>query len=65
MYCNLEGLLTKAACQQDFTTEFQKVTDFYGDYLNTSSLSAQFATFASHFTDTSNPVTLNECLEVY
>ena len=30
MYCNLESLLIKAACQQDFAAaEFQKVTDFY------------------------------------
>ena len=28
MYCNLEGLLTKAANQQDFTQEFQKLLNF-------------------------------------
>ena len=38
MYCNLENLLTKAANQQDFSTELQKVTDFYGDDLDTRSL---------------------------
>ena len=65
MYCSLEDLLIKAACQQDFTAEFQKVTDFYADDLNASSLSAQFATFASHFTDTSNPVNLTDCLKFY
>ena len=62
MYCNLEGLLIKAANQQDFSTEFQTVTDFYAD-LNASSLSAQLTAFASHFSDTSNPITLADCLD--
>ena len=35
----------------------------YADDLNASSLSAQLAAFASHFSDTSNAVTLNDCLE--
>ena len=29
MHYNLESLPIKAAYQQDFTVEFQKVTDFY------------------------------------
>ena len=39
MYCNIENLITKAANQQDLSTELQKVTDFYRDHLDTSSLS--------------------------
>ena len=63
MYCNLEGLLIKVANQQDFSTEFQKVTEFYADDFNASSLSAQLTAFASPFPDTSKPVTLADCLD--
>ena len=35
----------------------------YADDLNASSLSAQLAAFASHFSDKCNAVTLNDCLE--
>ena len=63
MYCNLESLLIKAAYQQDYTVGFQKVNDFYADDLTASSLSAQLAAFASHFRNTSNAVTLNDCLK--
>ena len=63
MYCNLEGLLTKAANQQDFTQEFQKVTEFYGTDLNASNLSAQLTTLASQFTGSTDPVTLSDCLK--
>ena len=62
MYCNLEGLLIKAARQQDFSAEFQAVTDFYGDDLQASSLSAQLTTFGSQFTDSPDLVTLDDCL---
>ena len=63
MYCNIENLLTKAANQQDFSTELQKVTDFYGDDLDTSSLSVQLTNFASHFIGSTDTVTLQDCLE--
>ena len=63
MYCNIENLLTKAANQQDFSTELQKVTDFYGDDLDTRSLSVQLTNLASHFTGSSDTVTLQDCLE--
>jgi len=36
MYCNLESLLIKVANQEDFTQEFQKVTEFYKGDLNAS-----------------------------
>jgi len=61
MYCNLEGVQIKAARQQDFSAEFQAVTDFYGDDLQASSLSAQLTTFGSQFTDSPDLVTLNDC----
>lgn len=63
MYCNLEGLLIKAANQEDFTQEFQKVTEFYETDLNGSNLSVQLTTLASQFMGSSNPVTLSDCLE--
>ena len=63
MYCNLENLLTKAANQKDISTELQKVTDFYGDDLDTHSLSVQLTNLSSHFTGSSDTVTLKDCLE--
>jgi len=47
MYHNLEGLLIKAGNQEDFTQDFQKVSEFYGTDLNASKLSAQLTTLAS------------------
>ena len=43
--------------------ELQKVTDFYGDDLDTSSLSVQLTNFASHFIGSTDTVTLQDCLE--
>ena len=62
MYCNLEGLLTKAANQQDFSDELQKITDFYKDDLNPSSLSVQLTNLGSHF-DHGSTITLQDCLQ--
>ena len=56
MYCNMENLLTKAANQQDLSTELQKITDFYGDDLDTNSLSVQLTNLASHFTSSSDTI---------
>jgi len=63
MYCNLEGLFIKAANQQDFLDELQKITDFYKDDLNSSSLSVQLTNFGSHFDDVTSTVTLQDCLQ--
>ena len=65
MYCNLQSLLIKAACQQDFNVAFQKVTDFYTDDLNASSLSAQLAAFASHLVTHLTLLLLMIALNVY
>ena len=43
MYCNLQNLLMKTANQQDFHTELQKVTDFYEDDVDASSLAVQLS----------------------
>ena len=51
-----------AARQQDFSAKFQAATDFYGDDLQASSLSAQLTTFGSQFTDSPDLVTLDDCL---
>ena len=56
MHCNLENLLTKAANQNDFSTELQKVTYFYGYDLDTNSISVQLANLVSHFTGSSDIV---------
>lgn len=48
MYCNFKGLLTKAA-NQDFSHELQKITNFYKDDLNPTSLSVQLTNLDSHF----------------
>ena len=63
MYCNMENLLTKAVNQQDFSTELKKVTDFYGDDLDTKSLFVQLTNLASYFTGSSDTVTLQDCLK--
>jgi len=59
----MENLLTKTANQQDFSTELQKATDFYGDDLDTKSLSVQLSNLASHFTGSSAMIKLQDCLE--
>ena len=63
IYCNLEGLLIKSAKQQDFSEEFKVVTDFYRDDWKPCSLSAQLTTVGSQFSDSSNSVTLDDCLD--
>jgi len=63
MYCNMENLLTKAANQQDFSTELHKVADFYGDDLDTQSLSVQLVNLGSHFSGSTDSITLQDCLE--
>ena len=63
MYHNLEDLLIKAANKQDFSVELQKITDFYKDDLNPSSLSVQLTNLRSHFDDITSAVTFRDCLQ--
>ena len=65
MCCNLENLLIKVACQQDFNVELQNVTDVYADDLNASSLSAQLAAFASHLVTHLTLLLLMIALNIY
>ena len=63
MYRNLEDLLIKAANMQDFSVELQKITDFYKDDLNPSSLSVQLTNLGSYFGDVTSAITLQDCLQ--
>ncbi len=67
IYKNLEALLLKAANQQDFSSELEYVTAFYGDDFDQSELSAQLRVFGASFTKEGQhselETTLQEALE--
>ena len=47
--CDREQLLCKAAHGEDYTNEFKKVTDFYGDNFKPARLDAHLKTFGCNF----------------
>ena len=48
-YKNLENLILKVAKDQDYTEEFDFVTDFYGSDFNKDSLKSELETFQASF----------------
>ena len=63
MYCNLEGLLIKAANQQDFQQNFKRSLNFMLMISMLVVCLLNLLPFASPFPDTSKPVTLADCLD--
>ena len=62
IYCNLESLLLKAANQENYSVELQKVISFYGNDFNESELSTQLQIFGTNFAREAQPskITLQE-----
>jgi hypothetical protein len=61
MYVNCEQLLLKAAKGEDYKSEFDKVTQFYGSDFNPSSLQCHLDTFSSNFPTKMLPKNLALC----
>ena len=49
LYSNLEQLLLKAVCKENYSSEFDFVTKFYGPDLNVHALEMQLQIFATNF----------------
>ena len=49
IYSNLEQLLLKAVCKENYSSEFDFVTKFYGPDLNVHALEMQLQIFATNF----------------
>ena len=49
LYSNLEQLLLKAVCKENYSSEFDFVTKFYGPDLNVHALKIQLQIFATNF----------------
>ena len=49
LYSNLEQLLLKAVCKENYSSEFDFVTKFYGPDLNVHALETQLQIFATNF----------------
>ena len=49
LYSNLEQLLLKAICKENYSSEFDFVTKFYGPDLNVHALEMQLQIFATNF----------------
>ena len=49
LYSNLEQLLLKAVCKENYSSEFDFVTKFYGPDLNVYALEMQLQIFATNF----------------
>ena len=62
IYCNLESLLLKAANQENYSVELQKVISFYGNDFDESELSTQLQIFGTNFAREAQPskITLQE-----